>query len=199
VGLIVANREGQSQTGGEVRLYTKTGDQGRTSLWHGGRVPKDDPVIEANGAIDELQAAIGMARAKAPKGSAIQKVLEELGRDCWILMAEVATPPEHRGSLVGASGVVTKEMVSTLEGHIDDVMSSVVLPASFVVPGTNELSATLDLARAIARRAERRMMPLLKTGWIGGQKAKEESPLAFVWINRLSDLLWALARAAEGK
>jgi cob(I)alamin adenosyltransferase len=129
----------------------------------------------------------------------MQRLLEELGKDCWILMAEVATPPEHRGSLAGASGVVTKEMVSTLEGHIDDVMSSVVLPASFVVPGANELSATLDLARAIARRAERRMIPLLETGWIGGREAQKESPLAFVWVNRLSDLLWALARAAEGK
>jgi len=194
-------------------------------------VSKDDPVIEANGAIDELQAAIGLARAKAPQGSAMQRLLEELGRGCWVLMAEVATPPEHRGSLAGASGVVTKEMVSSLEERIDDVMSSVVLPASFVVPGANELSAALDLARAIARRAERRMMPLLRTGWLGTQGAQQdhgaqgagaqqdhgaqgaqqdqgaqgahgaqqESPWPLVWINRLSDLLWALARAAEGQ
>jgi cob(I)alamin adenosyltransferase len=171
-----------------VRIYTRSGDDGTTGLLYGGRIPKWSPAIEANGAVDEAQAAIGVARAEVT-GSALDELLLRVERDLWVLMAEVATEPEHRAKLAARDQLVTLAMVEALEARIDEVLAQTTLPAAFVVPGANRASALLDLARTVVRRAERQVM------------AHPPAPdsLAGRYLNRLSDLLWALARAAEGE
>ena len=96
------------------RIYTRTGDDGTTGLLYGKRVPKDHPTIEANGAVDEAQAAIGVARAETERGSELDQMLVGVERDMWVLMAELATAPEDRPKLEARKTLVTKEMVQSL-------------------------------------------------------------------------------------
>ena len=170
-----------------VRIYTKTGDDGTTGLLFGGRVRKDSTVMQINGTVDEAQAAIGLARAEATAGSELDELLTGLERDLYVLMAEVATDPENRHKLVPGTSLVTEEMVVALEAHIDRLIAEVDMPSDFVVPGTNRASAALDLARTVVRRAERLVVSSPTEGSLVGR-----------YLNRLSDLLWALARHAEG-
>jgi cob(I)alamin adenosyltransferase len=172
-----------------VRIYTRKGDDGTTGLLYGGRVRKDSAQIEINGAVDEAQAALGMARAETEPGSEINELLVALERDLWVLMAEVATSPDRRDRLTPGSSLVTKEMVTALESHIDDLSERFDMPKEFVVPGQNRVAAALDLARTVVRRAER-----LVTG--GG--AGSESCVG-AYLNRLSDLVWTMARWQEGE
>lgn len=170
-----------------VRIYTKTGDDGTTGLLYGGRVPKDALVMQLTGAVDEAQAAMGVARAEALPGTAYAALLVDLERELYVLMAEVATARHHRAKLVPGATLVTAEMVAGLEQRIDELLAAFEMPAEFVVPGANRLSAALDLARTVVRRAERLAVV-------------DPVPGSFVatYLNRLSDLLWAAARAAEG-
>jgi cob(I)alamin adenosyltransferase len=170
-----------------LKIYTKTGDDGTTGLLFGGRVRKDSIVMEINGTVDETQAAIGLARAEADAGSELDELLTALERDLYVLMAEVATDPANRRKLVAGKTLVTEEMVGALEGHIDRLIGEVEMPTEFVVPGANRASAALDLARTVARRAERLVVSSPTEGSFVGQ-----------YLNRLSDLLWALARRCEG-
>ncbi|MDA8276215.1 MAG: cob(I)yrinic acid a,c-diamide adenosyltransferase [Actinomycetota bacterium] len=170
-----------------VRIYTKTGDDGTTGLLYGGRVRKDSVVMQLNGAVDEAQAALGVARAETPEGSALDSALVALERELYVLMAEVATDPAKRDKLAAGTTLVTEEMVRGLEQRIDEVLARVELPAAFVVPGANRTSAALDLARTIVRRAER----LAVADPVPGSLVPR-------YLNRLSDLVWALARDAEG-
>ncbi len=169
------------------RIYTKKGDDGTTGLLFGGRVRKDSWRIELNGAVDEAQAAIGLARAETVAGSEVNKRLTSLARDLYVLMAEVATAPENRHKLAAGSTLVTTEMVAELEGGIDDLLQRFDMPSDFTVPGENRVAAALDLARTIVRRAERLAVaePL-------------EGSIVVIYLNRLSDLLWAMARWQEG-
>ncbi len=175
------------------RIYTRKGDDGTTGLLYGGRVPKDDPAIEANGAVDEAQAVLGLARAVAPPGSQVEELLVALERDLWVLMAEVATAPGNRGKLEGGRTLVTRDMVSALEARIDDLSARFDPPAQFVVPGQNRLSAALDVARTVVRRAERLVV---HTGVAARPPASDS--LVGPYLNRLSDLLWTMARWQEG-
>lgn len=170
-------------------IYTRSGDDGTTGLLFGGRVPKDAAQIELNGAVDEAQAALGVARAEATPGDELDQLLVELERDLWTLMAEVATAPEGHQRLVPGTSMVTEEMVAALERRIDDLSSRHRLPAEFVVPGQSRLSALLDLARTVVRRAER----LAGKAGLGGSNASQVGP----YLNRLSDLVWVLARWQE--
>lgn len=170
-----------------LRIYTKTGDDGTTGLLYGGRVRKDAAVMQVTGTVDEAQAAMGMARAEAEAGSELDELLTGLERELYVLMAEVATDPSHRSKLVAGTTLVTEEMVIALEDHIDDLISRVSMPTEFVVPGANRASAALDVARTIVRRAERLLVSYPIDGSLVGR-----------YLNRLSDLLWALARWAEG-
>ncbi|HXX88758.1 MAG TPA: cob(I)yrinic acid a,c-diamide adenosyltransferase [Acidimicrobiales bacterium] len=172
-----------------VRIYTRKGDDGTTGLLFGGRVRKDDPAIEANGAVDEAQAALGLARAEAVKGSELDDLLVGLERDLWVLMAEVATAQANRPKLVPGKTSVTAEMVDALEHQIDRLSERTTVPAEFVVPGENRVSANLDLARTVVRRAERL---LVAAGPVPGSFAGR-------YLNRLSDLLWTMARWQEGE
>jgi cob(I)alamin adenosyltransferase len=170
-----------------LRIYTKTGDDGTTGLLFGGRVRKDSAVMQINGAVDEAQAAMGLARAEAEVGSELDEVLTGLERDLYVLMSEVATDAANRGKLVAGKTRVTEEMVGRLEAAIDRLIGEVEMPTEFVVPGANRASAALDLARTVVRRAERLVVSSPTEGSLVGQ-----------YLNRLSDLLWALARRCEG-
>ncbi|HWD53410.1 MAG TPA: cob(I)yrinic acid a,c-diamide adenosyltransferase [Acidimicrobiales bacterium] len=170
-----------------VRIYTKTGDDGTTGLLYGGRVPKDSLVMQINGAVDEAQASMGMARAEADAGSELDGVLVTLERDLYVLMAEVATDPSKRAKLVAGATLVTPAMVGALETRIDDLIERFDMPAEFVVPGATRVSAALDVARTVVRRAERLAVSDPVEGSLVGQ-----------YLNRLSDLLWAMARWTEG-
>jgi cob(I)alamin adenosyltransferase len=177
-----------------MKLYTRKGDDGTTGLLFGGRSSKTAPAVEACGAVDEAQAAIGLARAEAGPGSELDALLVNLERELYALMAELATAPANRSKLTPGVGLVTQEMVDGLETAIDSFTSRFPPLSEFVLPGQDRASALLDVARATVRRAERRAWALgegLPAAGTGGS-------LAPVYLNRLSDLLWALARWQEG-
>ena len=171
-----------------LKIYTRTGDDGTTGLLYGGRVRKDAALMQITGTVDEAQAAMGMARAEAVAGSELDELLTHLERELYVLMAEVTTDPQHRSKLVAGKTLVTQEMVTALEERIDDLISRVSMPTEFVIPGATRASAALDLARTIVRRAERLLV-----------SSPIEGSLVGLYLNRLSDLLWAMARWAEGQ
>ncbi len=170
-----------------MKVYTRKGDDGTTGLLYGGRVRKDDPLPAAYGEVDEAQAFLGLARAEAGPDSELGELLIQLERDLWVLMSELATEPSNRAKLEPGRSSVTAEMVLALEGHIDDVSFRFELPEEFVVPGQNRLSALLDVARTVVRRAERSSLAAAPDGH------------TVPYLNRLSDLLWTLARWQEGE
>ncbi len=170
-----------------LRIYTKTGDDGTTGLLFGGRVAKDSALMHLTGTVDEAQAAMGLARAEAIPGSELDELLTKLERDLYVLMAEATTDPANRAKLKPGSTLVTEAMVAALELQIDDFIDRIEMPTEFVIPGANRASSALDLARTVVRRAER----LAVTGSVEGS-------LVHTYLNRLSDLLWAMARWTEG-
>lgn len=170
------------------RIYTKTGDDGTTGLLFGGRVSKASPAIEVNGAVDEAQSALGVARAETSAGSELHDLLIVLEHDLWVLMAEVATAPTNRHKLVAGRSAVEPAMVAALEDRIDGLLARFEMPAEFVVPGANRVSALLDVARAVVRRAER----------LAAAHPPDPASLVGPYLNRLSDLLWAAARWQDG-
>jgi cob(I)alamin adenosyltransferase len=169
-----------------VRIYTRKCDDGTTGLLYGGRVRKDSPIPVACGDVDEAQAALGLARAAAPAGSELDGLLVGLERDLWVLMAELATAPEHHDRLVAGRTLVTAEMVGALEPLIDDLGARFRPPTEFVLPGQHPVAAALDLARTVVRRAERSALAVAGPG-----------SHAVPYLNRLSDLLWTMARWQE--
>jgi cob(I)alamin adenosyltransferase len=149
-------------------------------------VAKDSAAIEANGAVDEAQAALGMARAEAEAGSELDGLLVGLERDLYVLMGELATAPANRVKLVAGQTLVSGAMVEGLERLIDQLTERFPPVTEFVLPGHDRVSAALDLARTLVRRAERRALPLpLADSMVGA------------YLNRLSDLLWTMARWQE--
>jgi cob(I)alamin adenosyltransferase len=169
-----------------TRLWTGKGDDGSTGLLYGGRSSKSDPRVDAIGAVDEAQAAIGVARAEVAAGSELDDILTAAARDLWVLMAELATAPANQGKLVEGESRVSEAMVQAVEARIVDISSRFDLPSEFVVPGQDRPSALLDLARTIVRRAERAAVPVAAAGSV-----------VVPYLNRLSSLLWTLARWAE--
>lgn len=170
-----------------MKIYTRKGDDGTTGLLFGGRTLKDSEAIELNGAVDEAQAALGWARSLSDRDSDLNAVIARLERDLWILMAEVATKLENRVKLESGRTQVTDAMIERLEKLIDHWSNVVAMPTEFVVPGENQLSASLDVARTVIRRAER-----IAVAW------SMSGSLVVAYLNRLSDLVWTLARVAEG-
>jgi cob(I)alamin adenosyltransferase len=171
-----------------VKVYTRRGDDGTTGLLFGGRVPKNAPAVLANGAVDEAQAAIGLARAGAEKGCELDALLVGIERDLWVLMADLALNPERRDRGKPGQTVVTAEMVTALESTIDDISARFEPPKDFAVPGEDPVAAALDLARTVVRRAERDALD-----------AAAEGSHVLPYLNRCSDLLWTLARWVEGE
>jgi cob(I)alamin adenosyltransferase len=173
------------------RIYTQTGDDGTTGLLHGGRVPKSDPVTEAYGTTDEAVAVLGLARARARRGRLHDELLA-LQRELFVVGADLATNPQERSRLEPGVSLVTAAMVEDLERRIDAAVEEHPLPGGFVVPGANEVSAALDLARAVVRRAERAVVDLEHRGRIVNAEVRR-------YLNRLSDLLFCYARREAGE
>jgi cob(I)alamin adenosyltransferase len=175
-----------------VKIYTKKGDDGTTSLWYGGRVPKTNARTEAYGSIDEANSALGAARAlsKGDGDAELHTSILSLQRDLFVAGAELATAPDAANRLQDGISRITSEMVERLEEEIDRYMGQVDLPPHFVIPGGTPLSAALDLARATIRRAERRTVELRDSEGLA-------SDTVLRYLNRASDLAFALARFAD--
>jgi cob(I)alamin adenosyltransferase len=173
------------------RIYTKTGDDGTTGLLYGGRVRKDDLVTEAYGTTDEAVAALGLARALTGD-DAIGADLLALQRELFVVGADLATNPVERAKLEPGVSLVTQAMIERLEGRIDDLVAERPLPQVFIVPGANGASAAIDVARTIVRRAERDVVALEDAG-------RTVNPEVRRYLNRLSDLLFVLARRQAGE
>ncbi len=174
-----------------VRIYTGKGDDGSTSLWYGGRVPKSDPRTEAYGSLDEANSALGVARSLCgPDEAELAADILRVQRELFVAGAELATAPEASGRLEDGVSRITAEMAAALEPLIDKYMGRVELPPKFVLPGGTTLSAQLDVARAAIRRAERRTVEL-------GQAGGLASDAILVYLNRASDLAFAMARYAD--
>jgi cob(I)alamin adenosyltransferase len=170
-----------------VKIYTRKGDDGTTGLLFGGRVRKDGAAPTAYGAVDEAQAALGAARAECDRGSELDSMLVGLERDLWVLMAELATDPANRKKLTAGKNLVTDDMVTSLETSIDELSTRFDPPTEFVVPGETRVAALLDVARTVVRRAEREALVVVS-----------DDSQAVPYLNRLSDLLWTMARWQEG-
>jgi cob(I)alamin adenosyltransferase len=176
-----------------VKIYTKKGDDGTTGLWYGGRVPKTDARTEAYGSIDEANSALGVARALCKKNqSGLAADLLQLQQDLFVAGAELATAPEAADRLEDGVSRVTDGMVDAVEVDIDRYMRQVDLPPQFVIPGGTELSAALDVARSAIRRAERRIVALRDADGLASEAVLR-------YVNRASDLAFAMARYADEK
>jgi cob(I)alamin adenosyltransferase len=172
------------------RIYTKTGDDGTTGLLYGGRVSKDDAATEAYGTTDEAVAVLGVARALAAQ--ALRDEILALQRELFVVGADLATNPDERVKLEPGVSLVTADMTRRLEARIDELVAERALPRMFIVPGANESSAALDLARSVVRRAERNVVAMER----GGREVNQEVRR---YLNRLSDLLFVLARRQAGE
>ncbi len=174
-----------------MKIYTKKGDDGTTSLWYGGRVPKHHGRTSAYGALDEACSALGVARALCgPAEAELAADILRLQDDLFIAGSELATAPEAADRLEDGISRTTEAMVTELEQGIDRYMAEVELPPKFVIPGGNLLSAQLDVARTVIRRAERQISLLAEQGELAG-----ETVIHFV--NRASDYAYAMARFAD--
>jgi len=170
------------------KIYTRTGDSGETGLFGGGRVSKDDPRVEAYGDVDELNAAIGMARSieMMPR---IDEVLAPVQRDLFAIGALLATPDLERMQQQLAKARIDEERISELERAIDDGDRELEPLKSFILPSGTPKAAALHVARTVCRRAERRVVHL--------ERETALPALVVIYLNRLSDLLFTLARVAN--
>jgi cob(I)alamin adenosyltransferase len=169
-----------------VKIYTKTGDTGETSLFDGTRVSKTDPRVAAYGDVDELQACLGVARAAGvPKD--LDEMCVSLQRDLFALGARLADP-SHKIAKRVEKIVINDDSVTRLEGWIDRLDAEIPALRHFILSDGAPAGAALHLARTVCRRAERAVLSL-------GKDAVE--PVVLVYLNRLSDLLFTMARAAN--
>ncbi len=175
------------------RIYTKLGDDGSTGLLFGGRTSKADPLIDAVGSIDETVAALGLARATSTDTDLSAMILD-VQRELFVAGADLVANPHAREQLVAGISLMTPEMVSRIEGTIDRLVKERPLRPVFVVPGANLVSAALDLARTVVRRAERALVGYR----VGKAPDVALNPHVGTYLNRVSDLLFVLARHAAG-
>ena len=164
-----------------TKIYTRGGDAGQTSLGDGSRVSKLDPLVRAYGAVDELNSLLGWAQVEA-RDARLERVQNEL----FDLGADLSVPFDPEDGKLR----VTQVMIDRLEQDCDDANAPLAELKSFVLPGGSEAAARLHVARAACRHAEREALATAE--------ARELNPLALVYLNRLSDLLFILARAANG-
>jgi cob(I)alamin adenosyltransferase len=169
-----------------MKIYTKTGDDGTTGLYGGGRVRKDHSRVEAYGAVDELNAALGLVRAESPPAE-IDELLARIQNELFDLGAELATPqPAARGLTVAGH-----REIGALESAIDRFESNLAPLKTFILPAGTRAAAALHLGRTICRRAERRVVTL------AAESSENTSTQLIVYLNRLGDLLFVLARAVN--
>ena len=170
------------------RIYTRTGDEGETGLFGGGRVPKHHARVRAYGEVDELNAAIGWALARLPRDqSRLRERLTLVQGDLFALGAHLATPADARSR--DHIPPLPEERPSEMEHWIDEAEEELSPLRSFILPGGSDAGAALHLARTVCRRAERAVVALAE--------AVEIDPAIVVYLNRLSDLLFTLARLAN--
>ena len=165
-----------------MKIYTKTGDKGQTSLFDGSRVDKDDLRVECYGTLDELNSYIGLCSVYAKDSD--KKILRDIQLKMFSVSAELATREEGK-----YKNIVVEEDITNLETLIDEYISKIDKVDAFIVPGTSVVSSNLHIARTICRRAERRIYSL--------SKIEKVNSLLLKYINRLSDLLYAIARFNE--
>jgi cob(I)alamin adenosyltransferase len=171
-----------------VKIYTKTGDSGQTSLFGGGRVSKDHPRTAAYGDVDELNSTIGLARVTAPV-ELFDGLLEAVQRDLFAIGGRLATPEPEKVAKAMEKAVLPPERAESFERAMDDAERELPPLRAFVLPGGTPKAAALHLARTVCRRAERSAVHLGR---------EDELPQEIlVYLNRLSDLLFTLARLAN--
>jgi cob(I)alamin adenosyltransferase len=180
-----STRESVEKTPDPMRIYTKTGDSGETALFDGTRVSKADSRVEAYGAVDELNAWLGLVRAQAPDAE-LDQMLDAIQRDLFALGARLADPRHKIAERVEKATVGSKD-VTRLEEWIDRLEAGLPQLRRFVLAGGVPAGAMLHLARAVSRRAERRIVAL----------DLADEPALLQYMNRLSDLLFVMARAAN--
>lgn len=172
-----------------MKIYTKTGDAGMTGIYRNERVAKDSPRIEANGELDELDSCIGVVRSQLPANHEFQPILRDVQLALMEIMAQVATPSSERGAVKP----LPENLVECCEKHIDELQERCdamgLDTGCFILPGGTAVSAFCHLARSVARRAERRLWTLHKI-----DSLPEE---ALVFVNRLSDMLYSMARLEQ--
>jgi len=168
-----------------TRIYTRSGDHGETNLGDGSRVAKTDPLIAAIGAVDELNAALGLALAAELPGR-LQGPLERVQNELFDLGADLSVPPSPES---GAHLRMEADRIESLEHLCDELNAGLEPLKSFVLPGGGEGSARLQLARSLCRRAEREVL--------AAAREREQNPLVAIYLNRLSDLLFICARVAR--
>lgn len=171
-----------------MKIYTKTGDSGQTGLFGGGRVPKDHPRVAAYGDIDELNSVIGLIRATEPAGL-FQDLLRTIQQDLFAIGGHLATPDPERVRKALEKAALSEERVAEFERAMDDAERELAPLRAFVLPAGTPKAAALHVGRTVCRRAERSVVSLAR---------ETEVPALFlVYLNRLSDLLFTLARLAN--
>jgi cob(I)alamin adenosyltransferase len=173
-------------------VATGKGDDGTTGLLYGGRIAKDDPRTDAYGAVDEAVASLGLARVRLTDAglAELSALVLRYQRELFVVGAELATNPKASDRLKDAVTRVSEGMLNAVEADLATWESRIEMPREFVVPGETEASAALEVARTVLRRAERRIVAFervsdTRSGWV------------LPYVNRLADLIWVLARAAE--
>ena len=170
-----------------MKIYTKRGDAGETGLFDGTRVAKSDPRVEAYGDVDELNAWIGLARSRSNNADLVA-MLDRIQRDLFAMGSMLADPAHKISTRVGKASVGPAD-VERLEGWIDTLDATLPQLRRFILGGGAEAGAALHLARAVCRRAERRIVAI----------GPDVDPIVLTYVNRLSDLLFIMARAANAR
>jgi cob(I)alamin adenosyltransferase len=173
------------------RIYTRTGDAGRTRLASGAPVTKDDPRVTAYGEVDETNACIGLVRLHTAADAVLDPILARIQNELFDLGADLATP--DRGPAEGAALRIIEPQVERLEQEIDRLNGELSPLTSFILPGGSPAAAALHLARTVCRRAERAAVSLART------EGEAVGAAALKYLNRLSDLLFVAARYANDK
>ena len=168
-----------------MKIYTRTGDKGTTGLFGGGRVPKDHLLIRAYGTVDEVNALVGMVRSHLPDNSPLDALLRRLQEELFILGADLATPLDAKPVVPR----ITTDHIEQLENDIDRLTHDLPPLKRFILPGGSPAAASLHLARTVSRRAERLT--------VAADQQLDLSSEAVVYLNRLSDLFFTLARTAN--
>jgi cob(I)alamin adenosyltransferase len=171
-----------------MKIYTKTGDKGETGLFGGGRVPKDHPRVAAYGDVDELNSVLGVVRATEPT-TLFDPLLESIQRDLFSIGGHLATPDPDRVRKALERAALSSQRVSEFEQAMDEAEGELSPLKAFVLPAGTPKASALHLARTVCRRAERSVVHLAQSNEVPG--------LFLIYLNRLSDLLFTLARLAN--
>jgi cob(I)alamin adenosyltransferase len=171
-----------------MKIYTRTGDAGETGLFGGGRVPKDHARVAAYGEVDELNSVIGLVRATEPE-ALFDDLLEGIQRDLFSIGGHLATPDPDKVRAALEKAALSEARITVMEEVMDAADAELVPLRAFILPGGSTKAAALHVARTVCRRAERSIVTLAREA--------EVPPLFIVYLNRLSDLLFTLARLAN--